>query len=815
MPVAPDDPRRVDNDGDPTARIVILGGAPNREEDEKNKPLIGWAGNKLFNDFLFRANITRDQCLIGNVIPVKPPNNKIHQLYSIGVDLHEEMEATRNWINAHPRDLVICLGNTALECLTGQRNISLYRGSLLTNPGGAPTPHHEHPYDIFVMNHPSSIAMDWQLDAICKVDAKKLRKIRAEPPGEYNTPLKHLYMYGQEVQRDLRSRVTIPTEKSAGYFLNFIHQVQQSTEPFAFDIETYNETITVFGLATSATRAISIPFTGQFSEFEEATLIEAIRDLLDSPVPKITQNGIYDCTLLADQWRVSVRGAVYDTMLMHHCLYSELPHSLAFLTSVYSSEPFFKQMAKEADHDSYDLAHWEYNALDCACTYESWEAMKAELTHFKLWDFYLTHYVPLSRTIANVQRRGLLLDKDLRQKVKKDLEVELIALRDQLNTIVGHEFNVNSPKQMKEYVHGVLKLPQQRNRATGKSSLGQTQIATLQRRYPSHVQFFKCITNIRAKKKLISTYLKPLEDPDGRVRTSYNIAGSAHKADSSGGTETGRLSSSTNCYRRGGNLQNIPKSIREMFIAEPGWSFWQCDMSSAESYVVAWESSDEVMLEVLTNHSLFGKGRPEKIMYHETIGQIITGLEPEEVVGDIRALAKSVGHAWNYGMAEKKLVELVNNFMPQMTFSAQDAVTCYRNLNNTLRAVINWRTMKRQKILKDRTLMNCFGRKRIFFGRLDDNTFREAYAFIPQGTVGDALNKFMIQLEDQWEGRDDVKILGQVHDSVMGVCANSELTNVQAQVEHVFTQELPMTCRGIPLKIPCEFNHGANWKECG
>ena len=815
MPVSIDDPRRVHNDGQEDAKIVILGEAPGREEDAKGTPFVGWSGNKLFSDLLPRANIYREDCLVGNVCPVRPPNNKLHQLYSIKVNLDEEMEQTRRWLTAHPRDLVIALGNTALECLAGQRNISLYRGSLLTNPGGAPTPHHTYPFDIYVMNHPAAIARDWQLDAICKVDAKKLRHIRQSPAGEFNIEKKHLYMYGQEVQRDLRSRTVIPTERSCGYFLNFLHDAKNSRAPFAFDIETYNETITVFGLATSATRAVSIPFTGQFSEFEEATLIEAIRDLLDTSVPKITQNGIYDCTLLADQWKVQVRGAVYDTMLMHHCLYSELPHSLAFLTSVYSYEPFFKQMAKESDEASYDLAHWEYNALDCACTYEAWKAMCEELTHYNAWDFYLSHYVPLSRTIANVQRRGLLLDKHKRKAIKEQLEEDLESHRLDLDRIVGHEFNVNSPKQMKEYVHGVLKLPQQRNRSTGKSALGQTQIATLQRRFPAHNDFFRCVSDIRAKKKLISTYLKPLEDPDGHVRTSYNIAGSAHKADASGGTETGRLSSSTNHYRRGGNLQNIPKSMREMFIAPPGWSFWQCDMASAESYVVAWESSDEVMLDVLTNHSIYRDDGPEKIMYHETIGSIITGLDPSEVVGDIRDLAKRVGHAWNYGMAERKLVELVNNSMPQMPFSIKDAQTCFRNLNNGLRAVINWRQSIKRKILESRTLKNCFGRKRIFFGRLDDNTFREAYAFIPQGTVGDALNKFMIQLEDLWCDRDDVMILGQVHDSVMGVCSNSELTNIKAQVEHVFTQPLPMECKGVPLRVPCEFSHGSNWKECG
>lgn len=809
-------PVPVPLDGDPTSRIVILSDAPGREEDKIGKPLVGWAGHKLFNDILPRAGITRDMCLVGNVCPYRPPNNYIHQLPSIGVDINVEMENCIKWITAHPRDIVIALGNTALKCLTGDERISLYRGSLLTNPGGAPTPYHNHPFDVFAMYHPSAIARDWLLDPITKVDAKKLRKIMEAPPQTFEQPVRHLYIHGQTIQRSLRTRVVTPAEKSVDYFLRFIEDAKRSHKPFAFDIETYNETITVFGLATSATKAISIPFTGQFTEEQEAVLIKAIRDLLDTPVAKITQNGIYDCTLLADQWHVSVRGSIFDTMLMHHCLYSELPHGLAFLTSVYTNEPFFKQMAKEADDVNYNLAHWEYNALDCACTYESWEAMCREIDFYNLWDFYLTHYVPLSRTLANIQRRGIILDQQKRKDIKQKLEHDLITLSHEIQSIAGENFNVNSPKQMKEFVHGVLNLPEQINRTTKKASLGETQLQTLRRKFPQHEKFLQCVTDIRAKKKLISTYLKPLEDPDGRVRTSYNIAGSAHKADAAGGTETGRLSSSSNAYRRGGNLQNIPKSMREMFVPPPGWLFWQCDMASAESYIVAWESGDERMLQVLTNHSIYKPNAPEKIMYHETIGSIITGLEPEKVVGDIRDLAKRVGHAWNYGMAERKLVELVNNYMPHLPFALNDAKRCYMNLNNALHAVINWRASIRAQILKDRTLTNCFGRRRIFFGRLDDNTYREAYAFIPQGTVGDCLNKFMIQLEDKWEEekRDDVLIQGQVHDSIFGTCRAESLESIQTEVNHVFTQPLPMECKGITLRIPCDFKSGATWKEC-
>ena len=520
------------------------------------------------------------------------------------------------------------------------------------------------------MIHPAAIARNWQLDSICKVDAKKLKRYIDNPT--YDTEPRDLYLYRKHVRVSLRTRQEINTPHSCEYFLNFL-QDAKSHPVIAFDIETYNETITVFGLATSPTRAISIPFTGQFSEYEEATLIKAVRDLLETPIPKITQNGIYDATYLADQWGISIRGMVWDTMSMHHCIYAELPHSLAFQTSVYTDEPYFKQMAKEASDANYNLIHWEYNALDVACTYQMWERLKGELTFYKLWDFYWSHYVPLTQTLANVQRRGILLDKAARQDLRTKLEAELADERAKMFDIVGSEFNVNSNKQMQEYVHGTLNLPKQVDKSSGRPSLGETQLRTLNRKFPSHKLFFDTVLVIREKAKLISTYLKPMEDPDGRTRTSYNIAGSATSDSSAGGTKTGRLSSSTNAYRRGGNLQNQPKTLRSIYIPDPGWVFWQADMASAESYVVAWDSGEESMLDVLTDHRLYKAGGPDKIMYHELIGSIVTGLEPSSVVEDIRDLAKRVGHAWNYGMAPRKLVALVNNFMPTMPFTLNNA----------------------------------------------------------------------------------------------------------------------------------------------
>ena len=85
-------------------------------------------------------------------------------------------------------------------------------------------------------------------------------------------------------------------------------------------------------------------------------------------------------------------------------------------------------------------------------------------------------------------------------------------------------------------------------------------------------QIVRHIITMRELGKKISM-LKTEIDPDGRMRTSYNIAG----------TSTGRFSSSYSEFGTGGNLQNVEESLRSIFISDPGFKFAKFDAKSGES----------------------------------------------------------------------------------------------------------------------------------------------------------------------------------------------------------------------------------------
>ena len=821
MPVLPSHHLYVPSEGRQDASIIILGEAPGASEHIKKRPFIGTSGKLLFGDILIRAGIQREQCFITNVVPVRPPDNHMHKLITIGVDVHEEMALTRarlqRMVMEHPRKVIIALGNTAMECLLGRKvPVSLWRGSLL--PGAF------HGTNVFPMIHPAAIFREYSYLPVTRNDASRLKRFIADP--DFDVPPKTLRMHSKSVTVSLRKRDERLHAPDPQMFIDAIHRYMSSGRPVSVDIETYVETITVVGLAISPTDAISIPFTGQFSIDQELDIIDALRDLLTSDQPKIFQNGIYDCTYFADKWGIGVHGYVYDTLLMHHAIASELPHSLAFLTSFYTDWPYYKSMSKEASGADYNDAHWEYNALDVTNTYEAWEKLCGQMDHFKRWDIYWNYYWRLNRNLGEIQRRGFRLNIVSKDQLRIEMNARVEEYRMQLmeharevgfdKPLYGKKGGVSSQK-LASLLYDKLRMPKQYKKVDGKKRIttDKMSIAKLRRKYPQHIPILDLVRKIQDDNKMINDFLKSTEDPDGIVRTSYNIAGNARKDDAEGGTETGRLSSGTNPYGRGCNMQNQPKSLRDMYIPRDGYIMWQADWSAAESYAVAWSSGDHRMLEVLTRHPLYDATiTTKKIFYHEMIGAIALGIDPAAIVGPYRDLAKRVGHAWNYGMAPQKCADIVQVNIPDVPFDLRKAKAMFHALDVGLQGVVRWRGRIRHKLTtQNMRLFNCWDAIRIFFGRYDDETFREAYAWEPQSTVGMGINFRLNDLEDMWRGRRDVYLLGQTHDSMVGECLPGCRDEIEETVRRVMETPLPMVCEGMQLRIPVDIKFGNNWKE--
>src|ERR1700692_2208418 len=218
---------------------------------------------------------------------------------------------------------------------------------------------------------------------------------------------------------------------------------------------------------------------------------------------------------------------------------------------------------------------WVYNGLDCAITKEVFEVIHPQL------DAHTSDTYDLSRSLQGptleMRLRGVLVDQQRKAVVIDEFHDKLDRLDDQLTRIVLDgvgmtRFNWRSNDDLKMLFYNKLGIPEIKSRGkvtVDRKALEKLEIYLISRQIVAH------ILKMRDLAKKISV-LRTEIDPDGRMRTSYNIAG----------TNTGRFSSSFSEFGTGGNLQNVEESLRSIFISDPGYKFAKFDAKSGESFIV-------------------------------------------------------------------------------------------------------------------------------------------------------------------------------------------------------------------------------------
>ena len=367
-------------DGRIDADIVVLGEAPSNEEVLDGFPFVGPAGRLLFNEILPRAGIRRDDCYVLNVHWETPPGRKWETIPAQHLGRYDHQ--VHDSIVAHPHKVIIAVGEHALDFLNqktairqSSTAITKWRGSIL----------HDHDWGcpIVPMIHPNAVlrAGGYEGDdddektsrkanhykALCVHDATRARKIVDNPQSMVN-PTRNVLHIGNSTFEELCTELL---------------RYKSQPSPISFDIETFAHTTTCIGLGTSATHSIVIPLTqiDRISSRERADLVKIVSDVLDGPNPKIGQHLDYDVQHLA-RIGIPVRNVWLDTAVAHSILHPEIPHDLGTLTSLYTLQPYFKDMredSKEVDTIEYDDRLWDYNGLDCCVTWEIGMKLAEEL----------------------------------------------------------------------------------------------------------------------------------------------------------------------------------------------------------------------------------------------------------------------------------------------------------------------------------------------------------------------------------------------------------------------------------------------------
>jgi len=339
----------------------------------------------------------------------------------------------------------------------------------------------------------------------------------------------------------------------------------------ASDIETIQPFMTCIGFADSVDFAISIPFVrknpdNSLSQYwslnEEAQIIHLIRCLFAHPNLILDgQNFVYDTQYIQRYFGVKPE-LTWDTMLCQNVIFPGVPKALDYLASMYCDYYWYwKEDSKEWDTRGTLEQHLIYNCQDLINTWEIGAAQRAYVAQIGMQE-QMDFKMRTNSLCLRMMNRGVLFDATRRVPTLIDLQEKLAKVHYELLQIIPQHliapvgkrkdkspiYWMTSDKQTKQVFYDflgfrVVKDPKTGQPTTGKKALGQFKLW-----YP---EFSGLINRIKLAGSLENTVnvLKMQTDFDGRVRCSYNP----------GGAETHRLSSSTNAFGGGTNLQNLTK----------------------------------------------------------------------------------------------------------------------------------------------------------------------------------------------------------------------------------------------------------------
>lgn len=398
-----------------------------------------------------------------------------------------------------------------------------------------------------------------------------------------------------------------------------------------------------------------------------------------------------------------------------------------------------------------------YNGLDCCITREVWEAIKFTEEEQKTMEEFVTYNFSkaLQGPVLEMNARGVRIDQARRAEVIDQYYDQLEILERNLERIVLEgvgmmHFNWRSTADLQTLFYTKLQIPPIRKHGrptVDRNALEKMDAYTLARPIINHMSAMREID-----KKI--GVLKTDIDSDGRMRTSYNIAG----------TDTGRFSSSYSEYGTGGNLQNIEESLRSIFISDPGMKFAKFDAKSGESYVVGAIEynlfNDSTYLDAVDSgdvHTAVAKICWPELAWTGDLSQDKDVAEsPYYRHYTYRFMCKKLGHGSNYGgkpntlATQSKLpIGVVQGFQPKY-FGAFPAHQ-------------RWQQWVANQIWTRGFLISLTGRKRWFFGRRNEpDTIRAAIAYDPQGSLADIVNSAMLRI---WRKRTAILMM-QDHDAL-------------------------------------------------
>lgn len=713
---------------------MIVGDYPTKDEYQKG---IGYSGaTGLYTQKLFKYNDADAKKWYSTYVFLYPVSGYDSPKKTIQKNALAKAQAESDYLSILKSDIVdvepnaiLAMGELALQTLTGFKGISKRRGSIYPiNPLLSDKPIKVVP----ILSARDSYRQNDKPLNYTILDVAKALKIKD---------------YQKEYEAPGRCFIVRNTEELEGYRDKF-----RSAKYLTFDIETHRGYITCISFCGDGEVAISVPLLvgNRWDKFEAGKIYKLINDILRYPTPKVNQNIKYDRTVL-ENWGFRINNIIGDTMLLAGCIYPEYPKNLGFLNSIYTDHPYYKDEGKEFDPTKHNPNRLLlYNAKDALVTWQIWEKQLQDAEDIGTKKFYFNYVQPMFDIYCRMDRNGITVDNAQREKLIHRYEPLYSESCNYINLMLGETINPLSPKQVAKAVYDIMGCPKHTKVNDAGDTVNDTSEDTLEEIYINEISdegrksILKNIILARKLKKVI-TFLHTPFSYDGKMRTASNLAG----------TENGRSSASKSIdivYQLkpgknagiveanvGYSFQTIPKhgfefgnerigaDLRTMFVPSDGYVFVEGDQSQAEARVVCVLAKDWNTLR------LFDETDIHKVTATWVLGKTYENITKE----DRQDYGKKPRHAGNYDMGAGVLSVMSHKTRTE----CQKILDRFHAASPQIRGIFH--ADVRRFIDKERYLRSPHGRRRDFFGIVDNKMYKEGYSFIPQATISDH-NKFTI-----------------------------------------------------------------------
>ena len=438
------------------------------------------------------------------------------------------------------------------------------------------------------------------------------------------------------------------------------------------------------------------------------------------------------------------------------------------------------------DADQKDLA--QYIGERPVITLALYKKLNALIKKFYKEKLFNEMELPLIPILSEMELRGIHLDTNQLYDYSKELSSQISNLEKEIFSIVGHEFNIASTKQLQEVLFTERGLKPSKKTKTGYA----TDTSVLEE-LSIYDPVPKKILEYRELSKLLSTYveaLPKLTDEDSLIHTTFVQTGTA----------TGRLS----C--KDPNLQNIPvrseqgRRIRSAFTSKPGTVFISADYSQIELVVMAHLSKDPNMCKAFT----------EGTDVHKATASLIYKVPQEEVTADMRRLAKTINFGVIYGMSAFRL----SNELGISRTQAQEFITSYFTEYASIQRFISETIQEAHEKCRVSTI---FGRSRfiptINNANKNDQAAAERIAVNTpiQGSAADIVKMAMLKVNTALrKNPTGAKMLLQVHDELIFECPDNQEA-IDTTLKLIKENMENAVKLSIPLRVSIEY--GKNWGE--